>query len=109
MRSALPFNDSELMDFWNQSFESAMIALLGVETAAECGGSKSRAEIHERDQTRAVRTQGVALHEATAMRNLACRAAAYLNQPVEPTLHGGRSEASRHAVRAALGARHRRR
>ena len=79
MRSALPFNDSELMDFWNQSFESAMIALLGVKTAAECGGSKSRAEIHERDQTRAVRTQGVALHEATAMRNLACRAAAYLN------------------------------
>jgi len=60
-----------------------MIALLGVETAAECGGSKSRAEIHERDQTRAVRPQGVALHEATAMRNLACRAAAYLNPAMQ--------------------------
>ena len=67
MRSALPFNESELMDFWNQSFESVMIALLGVNSATECSGRESRAKNYERDQSGAARNHGVALLEATAM------------------------------------------
>jgi len=91
----LEFNDSELMDFWNQSFESAMIALLGVKPAAGCRGTESRAKIHQRDQTSALHTQGVALHEATAMRNLGCRVAAYLNSRFQRTALSAAAEPER--------------
>jgi hypothetical protein len=76
----LPFNESELMDFWNQPFESVMIALLRVKSAAGCSGTKSRAKIYECDQISNTRMDGVTLLEATAMLDIGCRVAAYLNK-----------------------------